>query len=72
MLLIQKYNNAKFIIFLIIFIIFQPSLTTARRQVTHDLPVNIVSRHLWQDYEEPEMPDFDVRHFFSFAMLILS
>ena len=28
--------------------------------VVHDVPVNVIPRRLWDEYEEPEMPRFDV------------
>ncbi|CAH1773977.1 unnamed protein product [Owenia fusiformis] len=37
-----------------------PSLSNHSRFVTHDIPVNVIPRRLWDDFEEPEMPDFDV------------
>ncbi|KAI0215352.1 Checkpoint protein HUS1 [Lamellibrachia satsuma] len=37
-----------------------PSLSSNSRQVTHDVPVNVIPRRLWDDYSEPDMPDFDV------------
>ncbi|XP_077993631.1 checkpoint protein HUS1-like [Glandiceps talaboti] len=37
-----------------------PSLTAHSRSVVHDVPVNVIPRRLWSDYEEPPMPDFDV------------
>ncbi|XP_013379912.1 checkpoint protein HUS1 isoform X1 [Lingula anatina] len=37
-----------------------PSLTGHSRVVTHDVPVNVIPRRLWDEFEEPEMPDFDV------------
>ena len=44
----------------------QPSLSTNSRIVVHDMPVNVVPRRLWDEYDEPEMPDFDVRLTFSY------
>ena len=41
-------------------VMLQPSLTGHSRIVTHDVPVGVVPRRLWNDYAEPEMPDFDV------------
>ena len=28
--------------------------------VVHDVPVNVIPKRLWDEYEEPEMPRFDV------------
>ena len=41
-------------------VVLQPSLTGHSRVVTHDVPVGVVPRRLWNDFAEPEMPDFDV------------
>ena len=38
----------------------QPSLTNQSRTVVHDIPVDVIPRRLWDEYEEPEMPQFDV------------
>ncbi|XP_067867235.1 checkpoint protein HUS1 isoform X2 [Heterodontus francisci] len=37
-----------------------PSLSSHSRIVTHDIPVSIIPRKLWNDFEEPSVPDFDV------------
>ncbi|XP_059828439.1 checkpoint protein HUS1 [Hypanus sabinus] len=37
-----------------------PSLSHHSRIVTHDIPVSIIPRKLWNDFEEPSVPDFDV------------
>ena len=37
-----------------------PSLGVQSRLVTHDVPVNVIPRRLWDEFQEPEMPDFDV------------
>ncbi|XP_069768391.1 checkpoint protein HUS1 isoform X1 [Narcine bancroftii] len=37
-----------------------PSLSSHSRIVTHDIPVSIIPRKLWNDFEEPCVPDFDV------------
>ncbi|XP_055513266.1 checkpoint protein HUS1 [Leucoraja erinacea] len=37
-----------------------PSLSSHTRIVTHDIPVTIIPRKLWNDFEEPSVPDFDV------------
>ncbi|XP_032905982.1 checkpoint protein HUS1 [Amblyraja radiata] len=37
-----------------------PSLSSHTRIVTHDIPVSIIPRKLWNDFEEPSVPDFDV------------
>ncbi|XP_051872452.1 checkpoint protein HUS1 isoform X2 [Pristis pectinata] len=37
-----------------------PSLSSHSRIVTHDIPVSIIPRKLWNDFEEPRVPDFDV------------
>ena len=39
----------------------QPTLTGAHRTVVHDVPVAVVPERLWPDYQEPDMPDIDVR-----------
>ncbi|XP_053323757.1 checkpoint protein HUS1 isoform X3 [Spea bombifrons] len=36
------------------------SLSGSSRIVTHDLPVKIIPRRLWNDYREPRVPNFDV------------
>lgn len=38
----------------------QPTLTQASRLVVHDVPVNVIPRRLWSEYEEPSIPLFDV------------
>ncbi|XP_003222272.1 checkpoint protein HUS1 isoform X2 [Anolis carolinensis] len=37
-----------------------PSLSSSSRIVTHDIPVGIIPRKLWNDFREPSVPDFDV------------
>uniref|UniRef100_A0A670JRC6 HUS1 checkpoint clamp component n=1 Tax=Podarcis muralis TaxID=64176 RepID=A0A670JRC6_PODMU len=37
-----------------------PSLSSTSRVVTHDIPVGIIPRKLWNDFREPSVPDFDV------------
>lgn len=37
-----------------------PSLLSTARTVTHDVPVSVIPRRLWDDFQEPEMPDFHV------------
>ncbi|XP_022237466.1 checkpoint protein HUS1-like [Limulus polyphemus] len=36
-----------------------PSLVSASRIVIHDVPVAVIPRRLWDEFQEPEMPDFD-------------
>ncbi|KAK2154553.1 hypothetical protein LSH36_265g01028 [Paralvinella palmiformis] len=38
----------------------QPSLSSHSRTVVHDIPVHIIPRRLWDEFDEPEMPDFDI------------
>ncbi|XP_032546570.1 checkpoint protein HUS1 isoform X6 [Chiroxiphia lanceolata] len=38
----------------------QPSLSSSSRIVTHDIPVGVIPRRIWNDFREPTMPDFDV------------
>ncbi|KAM3929487.1 checkpoint protein HUS1 isoform 2-T2 [Leptodactylus fuscus] len=38
----------------------QPSLSSTSRIVTHDIPVSVIPRRLWNDFKEPIVPDFDV------------
>jgi len=38
----------------------QPSLLAQCRQVVHDIPVTVVPRRHWDDYQEPPTTDFDV------------
>ena len=40
----------------------QPTVSAHSRIVIHDVPVNVIPRRLWDEYEEPEMPDFDVSY----------
>ncbi|ELU00492.1 hypothetical protein CAPTEDRAFT_167069 [Capitella teleta] len=40
-----------------------PTLAAHSRLVTHDVPVNVIPRRLWDEFEEPELPDFDVTLF---------
>ena len=49
---VTKYSNSY---------IIQPTLTGANRTVTHEVPVSVVPERLWPDYQEPNMPDIDVR-----------
>ncbi|XP_064612988.1 checkpoint protein HUS1-like [Liolophura sinensis] len=37
-----------------------PSLTGHDRLVVHDIPVNVIPKRLWDEFEEPELPKFDV------------
>ncbi|XP_070623220.1 checkpoint protein HUS1 isoform X2 [Erythrolamprus reginae] len=37
-----------------------PSLSTSSRIVTHDIPVGVIPRKLWNDFREPSVPNFDV------------
>ncbi|CAN2389676.1 Hus1-like protein, partial [Pristimantis euphronides] len=37
-----------------------PSLSSTSRIVTHDIPVSVIPRKLWNDFKEPTVPDFDV------------
>nr|CAB3254972.1 checkpoint protein HUS1-like [Phallusia mammillata] len=37
-----------------------PSIASNSRLVTHDIPVSVIPRRLWGEYEEQEMPDFHV------------
>ncbi|XP_058686711.1 checkpoint protein HUS1 isoform X2 [Poecile atricapillus] len=38
----------------------QPSLSSSSRIVTHDIPVGVIPRRMWNDFREPGVPDFDV------------
>ncbi|XP_047205187.1 checkpoint protein HUS1 isoform X2 [Girardinichthys multiradiatus] len=40
--------------------LLQPTLSSISRIVTHDVPVDVIPRRLWQELKEPSMPDFDV------------
>lgn len=40
--------------------LFQPTLSSHSRTVVHDIPVTVIPRRHWEDYEEPEVPQFDV------------
>nr|XP_030121519.1 checkpoint protein HUS1 isoform X3 [Taeniopygia guttata] len=37
-----------------------PSLPSSSRIVTHDIPVGVIPRRMWNDFREPSVPDFDV------------
>ncbi|CAL8313124.1 unnamed protein product [Merluccius merluccius] len=37
-----------------------PTMSSMSRVVTHDIPVDVIPRRLWNDFQEPSMPDFDV------------
>ncbi|XP_062593869.1 checkpoint protein HUS1-like isoform X2 [Saccostrea cucullata] len=37
-----------------------PTLSSHSRTVVHDIPVTVIPRRNWADYEEPEVPQFDV------------
>ncbi|XP_048367794.1 checkpoint protein HUS1 [Sphaerodactylus townsendi] len=37
-----------------------PSLSSSSRIVTHDIPVGVIPRKLWNDFKEPVVPDFQV------------
>ncbi|XP_069814658.1 checkpoint protein HUS1 isoform X2 [Dendropsophus ebraccatus] len=37
-----------------------PSLSSTSRFVTHDIPVSVTPRRLWNDFKEPIVPNFDV------------
>ena len=45
------------------FFLPQPTMSSASRVVTHDIPVDVIPKRLWNDFKEPSMPDFDVRDF---------
>lgn len=32
--------------------------------MTHDIPVGVIPRRLWNDFREPSVPDFDVSPLF--------
>ena len=38
-------------------------MSSVSRVVTHDIPVEVIPKRLWNDFKEPSMPDFDVRDF---------
>ena len=46
------------------------TVTGGNRNVVHEVPVNVVPQRLWADYQEPDMPDIDVRHFVIFPTVI--
>ncbi|KAK6183601.1 hypothetical protein SNE40_011049 [Patella caerulea] len=37
-----------------------PTIGSHQRLVVHDIPVHVVARRHWQDYQEPLMPEIDV------------
>ncbi|CAL8399224.1 unnamed protein product [Arctogadus glacialis] len=37
-----------------------PTMSSTSRVVTHDIPVDVIPKRLWNDFKEPSMPDFDV------------
>uniref|UniRef100_A0A3B5L6B7 Checkpoint protein n=1 Tax=Xiphophorus couchianus TaxID=32473 RepID=A0A3B5L6B7_9TELE len=37
-----------------------PTLSSVGRVVTHDVPVDVIPRRLWQEFQEAGVPDFDV------------
>ncbi|XP_015258063.1 PREDICTED: checkpoint protein HUS1 [Cyprinodon variegatus] len=37
-----------------------PTLSSVSRVVTHDVPVEVIPRRLWQEFQEDNMADFDV------------
>uniref|UniRef100_H2YEP2 Checkpoint protein n=1 Tax=Ciona savignyi TaxID=51511 RepID=H2YEP2_CIOSA len=37
-----------------------PSLSSSSRTVLHDIPVQVIPRRLWDEYQEPMMPEFHV------------
>ncbi|NXY85996.1 HUS1 protein, partial [Alcedo cyanopectus] len=37
-----------------------PSLSSSSRIVTHDIPVGVIPRRLWNDFREPSVPEFEV------------
>nr|CAG4646007.1 EOG090X0TJE [Lynceus sp. MCZ IZ 141354] len=37
-----------------------PTLSNARRSVTHDIPVTVIPNRLWSDYKEPDIPAWDI------------
>ncbi|KAG9355965.1 hypothetical protein JZ751_000809, partial [Albula glossodonta] len=47
-----------------------PSLSSVSRVVTHDIPVDVIPRRLWQDLKEPSVPEFDVSHRVQLCRLI--
>ncbi|XP_070709254.1 checkpoint protein HUS1 [Pempheris klunzingeri] len=37
-----------------------PTMSSINRVVTHDVPVDVIPRRLWDEFKEPSVPDFDV------------
>lgn len=37
-----------------------PTMSSRTRLLTHDVPVTVVQRRFWEDYEEPSMPNYDI------------
>ena len=47
-------------VIVLLYLCCQPSVTGSSRLVVHDVPVTVVPRRLWNEFDEPAMPDFDV------------
>ena len=55
------YNfTLKIFVYLNLCFVLQPTLGLHSRVVMHDIPVNVVPRRLWEEYQEPVLPQFDV------------
>lgn len=48
-----------YVMFIYLFIL-QPSLHSHSRFVVHDVPVTVIPRRLWEQFQEPSMIQFDV------------
>ncbi|RXM95473.1 Checkpoint protein HUS1 [Acipenser ruthenus] len=46
-----------------------PSLSRVSRVVTHDIPVGVIPKKLWNDFKEPSVPDFDVSDLKTYFLL---
>ena len=40
--------------------LFQPTSSSTQRHLAIDIPVAMIPPRLWEDYQEPKMPDIDV------------
>ena len=59
-LILLNLNTGTSCLSLHLVIWFQPTLGPHSRVVMHDIPVNVVPRRLWEEYQEPSVPQFDV------------
>lgn len=60
---VKQLQNSNVVVHPHIISTSQPCMVSQQtRQVTHDIPVTVIPRKLWSDYQEPRIPDPDVSY----------